>query len=113
MVKNLPANTGDADLILVGKIPVEREMATHSGILACEIPWTEELVGYSPWSLRSVGHDLVTKQQQFFLKVKLVLFYIFYFFVEILVFAILFIHFWHVCNCYCSIFVVFPLKSVR
>ena len=24
-------------------------MATHSSILACRIPWTEELVGYSPW----------------------------------------------------------------
>ena len=24
-------------------------MTTHSSILAWEIPWTEELVGYSPW----------------------------------------------------------------
>ena len=24
-------------------------MATHSSILAWRIPWTEELVGYSPW----------------------------------------------------------------
>ena len=24
-------------------------MATHSGILAWEIPWTEEPGGYSPW----------------------------------------------------------------
>ena len=29
--------------------PVEKEMATHSSILASEIPWTESLVGYSPW----------------------------------------------------------------
>ena len=28
---------------------LEEEMATHSSILAWEIPWTEELVGYSPW----------------------------------------------------------------
>ena len=27
---------------------VEEEMATHSSILAWEIPWTEGLVGYSP-----------------------------------------------------------------
>ena len=27
---------------------LEKEMATHSSILAWEIPWTEELVGYSP-----------------------------------------------------------------
>ena len=25
------------------------EMATHSSILAWKIPWTENLVGYSPW----------------------------------------------------------------
>ena len=30
--------------------PVEREMATHSSILAWEIPWTEE-----PGKLQSVG----------------------------------------------------------
>ena len=28
--------------------PLEKEMATHSSILAWEIPWTEELAGYSP-----------------------------------------------------------------
>ena len=27
----------------------EKEMATHSSILAWKIPWTEEPVGYSPW----------------------------------------------------------------
>ena len=27
--------------------PLEKEMATHSSILAWEIPWTEEPVGYS------------------------------------------------------------------
>ena len=26
----------------VGKIPLEKEMATHSSILAWEIPWAEE-----------------------------------------------------------------------
>ena len=34
----------------VGKIPWRRKMATHSSILAWEIPWTEELGG-----LQSVG----------------------------------------------------------
>ena len=28
--------------------PWKKEMATHSSILAWEIPWTEEPVGYSP-----------------------------------------------------------------
>ena len=29
--------------------PLEKEMATHSSILAWISPWTEELAGYSPW----------------------------------------------------------------
>ena len=32
--------------------PLEKEMATHSSILAWEIPWTEEPGGYSPWSCK-------------------------------------------------------------
>ena len=28
--------------------PLEKEMASHSSILAWRIPWTEELGGYSP-----------------------------------------------------------------
>ena len=31
---------------------MEKEMATHSSILAWEIPWTEEPGGYSPWSCK-------------------------------------------------------------
>ena len=41
--------------------PLEKEMATHSSILAWRIPWTEEPDGYSPGHKR-FGHDLVTKQ---------------------------------------------------
>ena len=29
--------------------PLEREVATHSIILAWEIPWTDERGGYGPW----------------------------------------------------------------
>jgi len=29
--------------------PLEKEMAIHSSTIAWKIPWTEELVGYSPW----------------------------------------------------------------
>ena len=44
----------------------EKEMATHSRSLAWEIPWTEEpLTGYSEWSHKKGGQDLVTKQQQY------------------------------------------------
>ena len=35
----------------VGKIPLEKEMATHSSILAWRIPWMEE-----PGGLQSTGH---------------------------------------------------------
>ena len=32
---------------------LEKEIATHSSILAWRIPWTEELVGYSLWVAKS------------------------------------------------------------
>ena len=34
------------------KDPLEKKMAIHSSILACKIPWTESLVGYSPWGCK-------------------------------------------------------------
>ena len=37
-------------------------MATHSSILAWEIPWTEEPGGLQPMGLKRVGRDLATKQ---------------------------------------------------
>ena len=43
VVKNLPANSGDvSSTSLSGENPLEKEMATHSSILAWRIPWTEE-----------------------------------------------------------------------
>ena len=36
--------------------PLEKAMATHSSILAWEIPWTEEPGGLHPWGHR-VGCD--------------------------------------------------------
>ena len=49
-VKNLPAvqETGVQSLGCEG--PLEKEMATHSRILAWRIPWTEE-----PGGLQSMG----------------------------------------------------------
>ena len=42
VVKNPPTSSGDVGSIPgLGKSP-EKEMATHSSILAWEIPWTEE-----------------------------------------------------------------------
>ena len=43
---------------------LEKGMATHSSILAWEIPRTEEPAGCSPWGCKRVGYDLETKQQQ-------------------------------------------------
>ena len=54
LVKNLPANAGDLDLIPGGEDPLEEEMANHSSILAWEIPWTEE-----PGRLQSMGSQRV------------------------------------------------------
>jgi hypothetical protein len=42
VVKSLPANAGDVGLI--PKIPLEKEMATHSSIPAWEIPQTNLVV---------------------------------------------------------------------
>ena len=43
--------------------PLEKEMATHSSIIAWEIPWTEEPGGLQSMGLQRVGHNLATKQQ--------------------------------------------------
>ena len=84
MVKNLPCNAGDVDLILgqgikaslvaqtVKRLPVmwetqvrslgwedplEKEMATHSSILAWRIPWIEEPGRLQSTGSQRVGHD--------------------------------------------------------
>ena len=50
MVKNLPAMQETQVQFLGQEDPLENEMATHSSILAWEVPWTEEPVG-----LQSMG----------------------------------------------------------
>ena len=42
VIKNLSANAGDVSLILCWEDPLEKEMATHSSILAWRTPWTGE-----------------------------------------------------------------------
>ena len=37
--------------------PLEKEMATHSSILAWKIPWTEEPDGLQSMGLQRVRHD--------------------------------------------------------
>ena len=55
MVKNLHAMQETQVLSL--EDPLEKEMATHSSILAWRIPWTEEPGGLQPMGLQRVGHD--------------------------------------------------------
>ena len=45
MVNNLPASVGDLGLIPGSGRSLEKEMETHSSILAWEIIWTEKLGG--------------------------------------------------------------------
>ena len=46
---------------------LEKEMATHSSILAWEVPWTEEPDGLQSVGSQRVRLDLATRQQQQFL----------------------------------------------
>ena len=43
---------------------LEKEMATHSSLLAWEIPWTEEPGGLQSLGLQRVRRYLATKQQE-------------------------------------------------
>ena len=46
--------------------PLEKEMVTHSSVLAWEIPWMEEPgTLYSPWGRQRVSRSLAAKQQMF------------------------------------------------
>ena len=66
MVKNPPAGQETWIQSPGRKDALEKEMATHSSILAWEIPWTEEPGGLQLWGLQRVEHELTTKQQQQF-----------------------------------------------
>ena len=52
-VKASACNAGD----LGREDPLEKEMATHSSILAWRIPWTEELGGLQSTGSQRVRHD--------------------------------------------------------
>ena len=56
VVKNLPASAEDAGYTgsLGREDPLEKGMDTHSSILACIIPWTEE-----PGGLQAMGSQRV------------------------------------------------------
>ena len=56
-VKNLPAMQKTWVRSLGQEDALEKEMATHSSILACRIPWTEEPVRLQSIGSHRVGHD--------------------------------------------------------
>ena len=58
VVKNMPALQ---ETWVLSRGP-EKEMATHSIILAWEIPWTEEPGGLQSNGITKVRHNLVTKR---------------------------------------------------
>ena len=56
-LKHLPAMQETWVQSLGREDPLEKEMATHSSILAWRIPWTEEPSGPQSMGLQRVGHD--------------------------------------------------------
>ena len=57
MVKNLPAMWATQVRSLGQEDPLEKGMATHSGILAWIIPWTEEPGRLQYMGSQRVGHN--------------------------------------------------------
>ena len=55
VIKNPPAKEEMWDLALSGEDPLEKEMATHSSILARESHGQKSLMGYSPWARKELG----------------------------------------------------------
>ena len=55
--KNLPAMQETQVQSLGHEDSVEQEMATYSGLLAWNIPWTEEAGGLQSMGPQRVGHD--------------------------------------------------------
>ena len=64
LVKNLPAMQESWVWSLSREDPLGKKMASHSNILAWEIPWTKEPGGVQPMGLQRVEPNLATKQQQ-------------------------------------------------
>ena len=57
MVKRLPTMQETRVQSLAREDLMEKEMATHSNILAWKIPWTEEPGGLQSTGRQRVGHD--------------------------------------------------------
>ena len=57
ILKNLPAKRETWVRSLGCEDPLDKEMATHSGILAWRIPWTEEPGRLQSMGSQRVGHN--------------------------------------------------------
>ena len=57
LVKNSPVMQETLAQFLGWEGPLEKEMATHSSILAWRIPWTEEPGGLQYMGSQRVGHE--------------------------------------------------------
>ena len=57
MVKSLPEMLETQVQLLGREDPLEQEMATHSSILAWEIPWTKEPGGLQSMGSQRIRHD--------------------------------------------------------
>ena len=62
VVKNPLTSAGDMDLPPGWEDPLEKELETHSSVLAWKIPWTEE-----PGQLQSMGSQRVDMTEQLLL----------------------------------------------
>ena len=60
MIKNLPVMQETQVQFLGEEDPLEKEMATHSSILAWRIPWTEEPGGLQSMESQRDVHDWAT-----------------------------------------------------
>jgi len=67
LVKNLPAIQETQVQFLGQEDPLEKEMVTHSSMLAWKIPWTEE-----PGRLQSMGHKELDTTERLHFRVHLV-----------------------------------------
>ena len=67
IIKNLPVMWETRVWSLGQEDTLEKEMATHSSILAWKIPWTEESGGLQSMGVQRIGHDWATKHARLLL----------------------------------------------
>ena len=71
MVKNLPTMQETWVRSLGWEDPLEKEIATHSSILALRILWTEDLGGLQSMELQKVRHNGATNKETYRWKISI------------------------------------------